>query len=267
MKRLLSPTRSCMLLLACFFVMPGGAFGEEAAGSLDRAAAKYREAQATEDRDTRLARFASAQRLYWQLTQSDSPSAGLWTNAGNAALQAEDLGNAILAYRRALALDPDHRQASQNIEHARSLLPAWVARPSRGSALDAFFFWHKSFSRAERTTYAALGFALAVLLLAASIRWRRSALRNLALLPALGWAALMISVFIDQGEDAAAVITNEEVVVRSSDSANAASRFSNPLPGGAEVSILQARETWTQIQLADGRDGWVPASSLTRIRD
>ena len=83
MKRLLSPTRSCMLLLACFFVTPGGAFGEETEGSLDRAAAKYREAQATEDRDTRLARFASAQRLYWQLTQSDSPSAGLWTNAGN----------------------------------------------------------------------------------------------------------------------------------------------------------------------------------------
>jgi SH3 domain protein len=39
-------------------------------------------------------------------------------------------------------------------------------------------------------------------------------------------------------------------------------RIKAMLPSGQEVEILQRRETWTQIQLPDGRSGWVITRAL-----
>ncbi|MEM7164140.1 MAG: hypothetical protein AAF581_01675 [Planctomycetota bacterium] len=239
--------------------MPGNDLAENAAQ-------KYRDSEAITERDARLASFRSAERMFRKLTETNAqPTAARWTNLGNAALQAERLGPAVLAYRRALEIDPDHSQATQNLTHARTLLPSWVPRPSTGTALDAFFFWHRSLSLQERLFLAALAFALAALLIAASIRWRQTTLRNLAILPIIVWGALVISVLADGDQTAVAVVTNDEVVVRASDSPNAQSRFANPLPGGAEVAIVTVRGEWAQIEIADGRDGWVPATSLTQV--
>jgi hypothetical protein len=249
------------LALAC----AAGASGPDL---LDQAIEAYTFALETEDRDSRLEGFRGAERLFGRVVESGVESPGLYTNLGNAALQAEHLGRAVLAYRRALSLDPDYARALQNLEHARTLLPEWVPRPEPGGVLDSFFFWHRTVSSSERAIAAPLCFALAGLLVAAAIRLRQPLLRSLALLPAVVWLALVASQLLDPAARAAdqAVVTADEAVARAADSALAPSPFPAPLPGGVEVRILEERSPWVRIRLANGRDAWVARSSISRVR-
>ncbi len=235
---------------------------------LERAVDAYTEALDTPGRDLRRERFRSAERLFDGVARTGIENPDLYTNLGNAALQGERLGAAILAYRRALWLDPDHARARQNLAHARTLLPQWVPRPQAGSLLDTFFFWHRTQSRAERSMLAAGLFLAAGLLLAGSILRKSAPLRNLAMLPALGWCGVLASLLLDPASSAAreAVVTLPEVVARAADSVHSQRRFSQPLPAGTELRILEEREGWIRVGLANGREGWISSSGVSVVR-
>ena len=239
----------------------------EVATTLTEAVATYTSALDTEERDARLAAFRRAAGLFQSVADAGVRNADLYTNLGNAFLQAESLGNAVLAYRRALLLDPDHPRALQNLDHARSLLATWVPRPRAGGLLDTFFFWHRTLSRPARRAAAAFCFAAAALLLAASILWRQTALRSVALLPALAWVGLLASIWLDPASqaDREAVVTSDETVARAADSALAPSAFPEPLPGGVEMRVLEERPPWLRVRLANGRDAWVAQSSVATV--
>jgi tetratricopeptide (TPR) repeat protein len=260
-------------VLACVALALLGLAGPARAAAADEAGVEeaidtYTQALNTEDRELRLEQFRRAGRLFARVVDGGVRSPDLYTNLGNADLQAERLGPAVLAYRRALRLDPDHARALQNLEHARTLLPDWVPRPSPEGVLDTFFFWHRTLSWSERSVGAAACFAIAAALLAASIRLAQPALRGLAVLPGLVWLALVTSLLLDpsaQRSDDAAVITADEVVARAADSALAPSPFPTPLPGGVEIRILEERGPWVRVRLANGRDAWVTGSSVARV--
>jgi tetratricopeptide (TPR) repeat protein len=232
----------------------------------------YSQALDTEQRDLRLAGFRNAERLFARVAAGQSRNPELYTNLGNAALQANHLGAAVLAYRRALVLDPDHPRAVQNLEHARSQLPEWVPRPTGSGLLDTFFLWHRTLSRSERSLAAALAFATAGLLLAAGLRFGKqgnNVPRNAAILPGLVWVALLVSVAIDSGQHTRdeAVLVADETLARAADSALAPQTLPAPLPAGVEVQILEQRSPWLRIRLASGRDAWIPESAAARILD
>ena len=234
---------------------------------LEEAIASYRAALDTSERDSRLEGFRNAERLFARITAGGASNPELYTNLGNAALQAEHLGAAVLAYRRALAIDPDHPRAVQNLEYVRTLLPEWVPKPEPGGLLDSFFFWHKTLARSDRSLGAAIAFAVAALLLAAAVGFGQPALRTAAILPALVWASLIASVAVDVSGarlDEAVVIA-DETVARAADSALAPSTLPAPLPGGVEVRILERRSPWIRIRLANGRDAWVAESALMTV--
>lgn len=227
----------------------------------------YTRALETGDRDARLAAFRQARRLFADVAAAGSQSPELYTNLGNAALQSEQLGQAVLAYRRALRLEPDHPRALQNLDHARALLPAWVPRPEPPGLLDSFFFWHHTLPASMRALLGALAFAVGALLLAASLRWERPTLRTLALLPGLLWLGLAGSLVLDrvQSDGQQAVLTANEAVARAADSALAPAALPEPLPGGTEVEVVGSRSPWLRVRLANGRDAWLPESSVTPI--
>jgi len=230
----------------------------------------YTQALDTEQRDQRLAGFRKAERLFARVAQSNSRNVDLYTNLGNAALQAEHLGAAVLAYRRALVLDPDFDRAVQNLEHARTLLPDWVPRPASHGLMDTFFLWHRTSSRAERSLAAAVAFAVAGLLVAVGLRFGRREnhfARNVAVIPALVWLVLLASLAIDSPTVDGAVLVADETSARAADSALAPQTLPAPLPAGVEVEILETRSPWLRIGLANGRDAWIPESAAVRITD
>jgi tetratricopeptide (TPR) repeat protein len=259
---------SALALVVCVALAPGVDGSEvELEGLLERAIEGYADALDTPVGDIRLERFRRAERLFAEVIAAGVENPDLYANTGNASLQAEHLGEAILAYRRALRLDPDHARARQNLDHARALLPEWVPRPQPATLLDTFFFWHRTQSRAERSGLAAFLFAGAAALLAASIILRSGSLRNLAIVPALGWCALLASLALEPASARAehAVVTAPEAVARAADSVHAQLRFSQPLPEGTELRILEQRVGWMRVGLANGREAWVSASSVSPV--
>jgi len=233
---------------------------------LDQGIDAYTRALTTEDRDARLAAFAEAQRLFATAAR-DGGSAELYVNLGNAALGAGDLGAAVLAYRRALVVDPDHTRALQNLAHARRQLPAWVPRSESVGVLDSFFFWQRSLSRSERWVISGIALLLAAGLIAGSWVSGLSLLRNLAWLPGGLWLVVLGSLVFDPALETErdVVVTAPEIEARAADSAVAPVLFSAPLPGGTEARVLEERSPWMRVRLANGRDVWLNGSALTRV--
>jgi tetratricopeptide (TPR) repeat protein len=253
---------------AALLLTPQFAFADSppvpAASTLDQGLAAYRSAQETSAAADRPAAFARAERLFAAAAAEGPASAELWTNVGTAALQAEHLGTAILAYRRALSLDPDHRHAQQNLGHARTLLPSWVPRPEGGGFLDSFLAWQHAMSAGERSGAAALAFFVAAAMLGGSLAGGSNALRLFAFVPFVAWALLTAS-SVAAASERGGVIANAEVVARAADSRNAPARFAEALPAGTEVTIAETRGEWARIVLADGRDAWVTAAAVDSV--
>lgn len=239
----------------------------ESQDTLQQALAAYAKAQDAVDRDQRSQGFQMAERLFKRLVDEVEENPDLYANLGTVALQAEHLGPAILAFRRALRLDPDHPRALQNVQHARTLLPAWVPRPSHEGIFDTFFFWHHALSPTERSATAALAFLLAALGVAVAIRWKSTLARNLSFLPALVWLSVVASLLIQSESPASrqGVIIADETIARAADSNNAPSRFAQALPAGTEVEVLEKRQNWVKIVLANGRNAWVRDSTLGMV--
>ncbi|MFN0060562.1 MAG: hypothetical protein ACKVX7_19065 [Planctomycetota bacterium] len=237
------------------------------------AQAAYRAGLETTDRDTRLAHFSRALVLFESVAESvvaahGSASADLYVNLGNAALQCERLGPAVLAYRRALEVAPSHRRARQNLEQARTLLPAWTRVEPRSSVVDSFFFWHHTLTRAERELRAGVAFVLAALLFAAALRYNRGGLRTLALVPLAVWLALVASLVVESLEPSqtSAVVIADEAIARAADAPAAQRAFAEPLPSGTEVAILECRENWRRIAIPNGRTAWLDAAQLAEVQ-
>lgn len=240
---------------------------ETAAARIEHAIERYAQAMASEARDERIALFAESERLFAAAAEAGTRSADLEANLGNAALQAEHLGSAILAYRRALRIDPGHARARRNLAHAREQLPEAIPRPGEGGLTDTFFFWHDRLSGEDVQLVAAACFALAAGLLALTLLRRVPGLRVAAGGLFAVWAVLIVSIALDPDRDGsdAGVVTVPDAIARAADSINAPQRFSEPLPAGTELRILEDRGDWIQIELWNGRSAWLAASAVTRV--
>lgn len=252
-------------LAAALAVAPHAAFAEAATdAALEQALSAYRSAQETAAVADRPAAFARAERLFAAAASGGNASAELWSNLGTAALQAEHFGTAVLAYRRALWLDPDNRHAQQNLAHARTLLPPWVPRPQSGGFLDSFLAWENALSAGERRGAAALAFAVAAAMLGGALATGSGALRLFTVFPLLVWALLVASQTL-AAADRGGVLTAADTVARAADSRNAPARFAEPLPAGTEVVIAETRGEWARVVLSDGRDAWVSAAAVEPV--
>ena len=268
-----SPAALALLLAATLtLAIPTRAAADDFTPMVQLAITTYRAALDEPERNARLDRFSKAAQLFrqaaqLQVTESDQlPSASLWTNAGNASLQAEDLGHAILAYRRALEIDPANSVAQTNLRIARQQLPQHL-QPQRDTSIwSTLFFWNEIFA-GRAATWAACCFAIAAIFWAISIRFNKPLARNLAVVPLTLWGALLLSAFVSAQRDksAGAVLIEGDVTARTADSKNAPPQFSSPLVAGVEVSIIQNRLDWVQAMLPSGDKTWLPASSVELI--
>ncbi len=258
-------------LLTAFHSVPFFAANAEsdAEAMLARAINDYSAAMEGTARDQQLSVFAKSEQLFRQVgealrAEGREPNAELLINLGNSALQAEHLGVAILNYRRALIHSPDSAQARQNLAFARTQVEDWAQYNAEDPLIDTLFFWRQRFSRSSILGVAALSFLLASLLIATSIAFRLSLLRNLALLPVIIWGILLLSLFGNRESPNDGVIIAGEVVLRSANSSNAQEVLSQPLSDGTEVQISERREGWVEVLVA-GRSGWVEAREVAVV--
>ena len=262
------------LLILVLFTTVAGSADHELNPLIEQAVESYQSALDAGDRDHRVQLFRRAEATFGRIIEQQlaehperSVSADLYVNHGNAALGAEHLGAAIIAYRRALTTDPQHRRASQNLRHARTLLPDWVPTPDDNVPLGSFFDWASNLKRGDWFGLAALVFLVTAMLVAVYLRTGKPTARNLALLGCLIWIGVLAHVYVDSNEADApeAVVVVAEVSARAADSVNAPARFPEPLPGGSEMQIIDDRDEWIRVRLFDSREAWLPASAVETV--
>jgi len=185
-------------------------------------------------------------------------------NIGNCYMQAGDLGQAILHYRRALRLTPRDPMLAENLALARSRCLTAI-KPAPGSAfIRNVLFWHYSTSRAERAR-AAVGFY--------ALTWvclilRQVGRRRLMFGWTIGGGAMTIllasSVVADHWMDRNVpdgVVTIMDVVVQKGPGQGYQRQFEQPLQAGVEFRLRERRGDWWKIELADRQTGWIHTSS------
>jgi hypothetical protein len=230
--------------------------------SIAEGRAAYQQAMTLTDATARKAAFARAATALGEATRTHADRPELLADWGNAALGAGDVATATLAYRRALAIDGANARARRNLDWLRAKQPDMM-RPSAASATDTLFFFHH-WPRARRLLVGAVSFAIAVLLLVPWRGRRRRALAGLAVIPFAMWLAMTLSLFLEDRRERDAVVM-DAVVLRAADSAGAPAALTQPLPRGTEVRVIERRDTWTKIQLANGTAGWIPDGAAQRI--
>ncbi len=245
--------------------LPAEAGGASLASDLEHAREAHASALAEPDRVRRTRLFAQAERSFRGAAAGRRDAPDLLVDWGNAALGAGDTGRAVLAWRRALVLDPGHGRALRNLGWVRDRAPAWLPRPASGGALDSLLFWRGHLSIGQRHWVGAGAFALAVALSIPWSRRRAKALRRVAFVPWMVWVTATGSALLATDGSDAAVLLVDGTALRSADSLGAPPSFGNPLPSGTELTLVEERERWVRAALADGTQGWLPASTVVRV--
>ncbi|MEN6427501.1 MAG: tetratricopeptide repeat protein [Phycisphaerales bacterium] len=235
---------------------------EELHALLNEANAAFQQANAAGDTTGRQL-YDKAILLYAKIIdQTGVRNAGLYYNLANAYLLKDDLGRAILNYRRAERLDHSDLNVKKNLAFARSRRIDRVETAAPKRVLETLFFWHYDLSLRTKFLLACLVFA-SLCLWGVAIIWRGRGTGSTAavVLSAVLVVSLLASILIESRRHSGerfGVIIAAEVVARQGDGPNYPPSFKNSLHAGTEFDLLEQRPGWLHIRLSDGADAWVP---------
>ncbi len=208
----------------------------------------------------------------WMQIASDGvESPQLYYNIGNAFFKADDKTRAILWYERALKLDPSYGDARFNLEFANSFVQ------DRIEVVPEFFLkaWARSFRYLlPSDVWAVLalvffaGFlGMLLLFLLSGVPSARKA-GFFTALAALILAVCCLASASRQRSDAlkedSAIVTRAVSTVRSAPGSDV-SKDLFVLHEGTKVKILDSVGDWKNIEISDGRRGWMRSNDLEII--
>jgi tetratricopeptide (TPR) repeat protein len=192
----------------------------------------------------------------------------IFYNIGNIYFRLGDTGRAILNYRRAEELMAGDANLQQNLSYARSRCEDKIEAKPETQVLHALFFWHHDLSLLNRARLFVFFFAL--IWISAGVRlfrkwsWLRYTLLLSILMSLLLAGSIGVEAF-EKSRSRAGVIVEREVIARKGDSTTYEPSFKEPLHSGTEFKLLEHRPDWLRIELADGRQCWIPGSAAEII--
>ena len=215
--------------------------------------------------------WADAARAWSDLRALGLESPQLYCNLGDALFKQDDLAHAILNYERALKLDPSYADARHNLAFAQTQLQDKI------EAVPEFFLsvWGRKLCwLLPSDTWAALFLVLLAAALACALLFllgRRVAARKtgfIAGIVALVLALLCVSFAFWQRSDYrkadSAIVTRAVTTVQSAPGRDSAKDLF-VLHEGTKVRLLDSVGSWRNIELADGRQGWLESDALEVI--
>jgi tetratricopeptide (TPR) repeat protein len=196
-------------------------------------------------------------------------NAGLYYNLANAYLLKQDIGRAILNYRRAERLDNSNADIQKNLAFAESRRLDHVAEKTQGRVLKTLFFWHYDFSLKTRFILTIIFFAVSCVFVTLFIWFGRNALfTTLLVVFGIFLICFLCSVIWEtnfQSSGIHGVITADEIVARQGDAVSYPASFKDPLHSGTDFILLEKRTGWLHIKLYDDSDGWISEDSAEII--
>ncbi|MBR2163054.1 MAG: BatD family protein [Bacteroidales bacterium] len=216
-------------------------------------------------------RWVDAVSDYEKIADMGLESAALYCNTGDAWFKDGNVPMAILYYERALNIDPSYSDARYNLELLNSavqdridpvpelILKAWARKACWMMDSDS---WAVCF-------LVLLAFSLALMLvfvLAPTAGWRRTGFFTGIAVLLLAVASLAFSIWQknDYMNADDAIIMRPVTSVKSSPSSESSTDLFI-LHEGTKVKVLDTVGKWNNIELADGRQGWIPSDDIEII--
>lgn len=263
-----------VILLIAFLLPAAAAERDELEAVLEEANGLFREANdlSMTDPGTAHTLYQRAALRYERIIREGGVRNGrLFYNAGNAWFRADDLGRAILNYRRAALYIPGDPNLRQNLAFARSNRLNRFEQKQETRVLETLLFWHYDVPTGARSILFAI--FSGVFWIVAALRLRRPQWAPGVLLLVTGLIAglllgsLVVEAASGRGSDEG-VILAQQVTARKGDGESYEPSFKEPLHSGTEFELVESRPGWHHIELADGRQCWIPedaAALLTEI--
>lgn len=206
-------------------------------------------------------KFAEAAKGYEALL-TNSPTAALHFNLGNARFKSSQPGKAIFHYHQALRLAPRDPDIRGNLQFARRSLGATGGETLGRHLLRS----HHTLNEWAWLAGAALGAWFLMLALGEALPSKRAAfawLTKTSGVFALVCSALLGAALWDRTAANEAVVIVPEAPVRPGPLPESKVAFT--LRDGAEVVVLDAKDDWLHVRDAGQRAGWVKGSALWRL--
>lgn len=214
--------------------------------------------------------YQQAASVYEQILQSGEESAKLYFNLGNTYYKLGDVNKAILNFERAKVLAPHDADIEFNLQIANQ----FVVTKIEDIPQPFFLRWRASVINKYPTdtwsSVSIVAFILFFIFLGFFIFSRRAAIKRTAF-----WFGIIAVVFsgftfsfASQQKKAIknrnhAIVFCPRVTVKSSPSQTGTDLFL--IYEGLKIEITDSLDTWKEIKLADGNEGWLPDSCIVRI--
>jgi tetratricopeptide (TPR) repeat protein len=208
-------------------------------------------------------RFQEAVEGYQSLVESGRRHAHLFYNLGNSWFRQGDFGKAILNYERALALDPNHPEASANLRLARDEARALELRK------DGIERYAAMATQTQYTVAAAIAFWVVLFGLTGLYFSQRRSAGRMAVVGLAVIVCALASLGLNTLEKGAhgralAIVTGKDIEARFATADNARSILT--LPPGSEIKVLSERGEWVYAALPNDQRGWIPGRAVERVR-
>jgi tetratricopeptide (TPR) repeat protein len=202
----------------------------------------------------------------WQSAfEQNYESGALYYNLGNAHFRLGHTAEAILFYERAARFLPRDKDVTTNLSLARLAVVDRVNAPVRLGIWDAVDALRDFFSLYElRLLFVWLGFASALFVIARILFFGR--LHRLIPIVVIALWLLSGALFVWRAVlDAQpyAIITADKVDAKSAPDKDSKDVFA--LHEGLKVCVKANLAGWYNIELADGRQGWIPVAEAEQI--
>jgi len=207
---------------------------------------------------------------YKQIVDNGYKSFELFYNLGNAYFRTNDIANAILYYEKAKKINPDDEDIKTNLKIVK------LRTVDKIEEIDDFFLSDisKDISYSlglEVWTFLSLLFIWITFGIGILFKITKSSTlkKNLFLYSII----LILSTFLtfyfsnqlsnELYDDSFAIVMESSVYIKSSPDAGSTDLFI--LHEGAKLKIINNRNAWSNIRLANGKTGWLPGGSIKKI--
>jgi tetratricopeptide (TPR) repeat protein len=207
---------------------------------------------------------------YERLVKEGVRNGKLFYNIGNTYYRLDDIGRAILNYRRAGFFIPDDPDFIESLTFVLTKRRDSIEEKQKKQVLKTIFFWHYDISAKIKIWIFSVFYCASLALGATKLLKHRSLSGWWVGAPffvgLLFFGSLMMEriAFV---ENRMGVLVDYEVTARKGDGETYQPSFEDSLHAGTEFRLIEDRGQWYHIEVADGRRCWIKARSGELVID
>ena len=214
--------------------------------------------------------YQEAVSLYEEILKHGE-DANVYYNLGNAYYRIDNIAKAVLNYERALLFDPGNNDIRHNLEVAQGKTIDRLVPTD-----DVFFVsWYKSLvglMGIDAWAYTSLiALVVALVMFLVYLFAQQMLLRKICFFSSIAFVIVFVLGNIFAWQMHSNVLSSSKAVVMSEQ----VTAKKTPVADGAEVMVIHegtcvkvtddSMKDWVQIEISDGREGWIPSSSLEMV--